>query len=293
MQQMTGHRAAVYALAPGESPETFFSAGGDGWVARWDLRAPDSGVLVAQVEGNLFSLCAVPGCTWLVAGNMYGGLHWIDWAEKKDFKNVLAHTKGVFDLQCLGPYLYALGGDGKLTRWLSAEAKLLETLDLSNKSLRSLAASPDGKTLAVGSSDGNIYLLDSETLDLRKTISGAHAPSVFTVAFSPDGRWLLSGGRDAQLRAWDAATGDRAGEIAAHWFTVNHLLFGPDGRFFATASRDKSVKLWDAEKFSLIKVFDLKYHGHRNSVNRLLWAPDGKTLLSASDDRTVIAWPIG
>ncbi len=293
MPLMTGHRSAVYGLAPGDAPALFFSAGGEGWVVRWDLSEPDKGVLTAQVEGNLFSICSVPGRPWLVAGNMYGGLHWIDWEKKKDFKNVLAHQKGVFDLQMVGPYLFSLGGDGTLCRWSATEARLLETLDLSHKSLRALAASPDGQTLAIGSSDGNIYLLEADSLVLRSTIPGAHQPSVFTVAFSPDGQWLLSGGRDAQLRAWDPRTGEKAGEIAAHWFTLNHLLFSPDGRWLATASRDKTVKLWNADNYDLVKVLDSRYLGHRNSVNRLYWTPDSRTLVSASDDRTLGVWPIG
>ncbi len=293
MPLMTGHRSAIYGLAPGDVPGQFYSAGGEGWVVRWDLADPDNGMLTAQVEGNLFSICSVPDRPWLVAGNMYGGLHWIDWEKKTDFKNVLPHKKGVFDLQTVGPYLYSLGGDGTLCRWSAGEARLLETLDLSHKSLRALAVSPDGQTLAVGSSDGHVYLLDNDSLALRNTIFGAHQPSVFTLAFSPDGQWLLSGGRDAHLRAWNPRTGEKVGEIAAHWFTVNHLLFSPNGRWLATASRDKTVKLWDADTYNLLKVLDSKYHGHRNSVNRLFWAPDSRTLVSASDDRTLGVWPIG
>jgi WD40 repeat protein len=286
----TGHRAAVYALAPGRDAQHFLSTGGDGWIVEWSLDDPETGRLVASVETQVFSLEKTD--QWLVAGNMNGGVHWIDLAQPEQTRNLLHHQKGVYDIKYVGTWVFTVGGDGTLTRWSAASGSRIESFQLSNQSLRALAHDPLSGLLAVGASDHAIYLLDAQTLELKQTLNAAHANSVFSLAFSPDGRFLLSGGRDAMLRVWDARAGFVLhAELPAHWFTVNHLAFSPNGTLLATASRDKTIKIWDARDFSLLKVVDtMRFGAHLNSVNRLLWLPG--CLISCSDDRTVVLWEI-
>lgn len=288
----TGHRAALYALAPGRDDRHFLSAGGDGWVVNWSLDDPENGQLVASVETQLFSLLHLPERNLLVAGNMHGGVHWIDWADPSRTRNVQHHQKGVYDLLVVGEWLYSAGGDGLLTRWSVLEGRTVESVQLSNRSLRALAYSAARQELAVGASDGSIYLLDETTLALRQTLPDAHLPSVFTVVYSPDQQRLMSGGRDALLRVWDLEKDlQLLLEVPAHRFTLNHLVFSPDAQMFATASRDKTFKIWNAQTGELLKVVDtLRYGGHINSVNRLLWLPD--CLVTASDDRSAMIWEV-
>lgn len=289
----TGHRASIYALAPGQDARHFLSAGGDGWIVEWNLDDPETGRVVATVETQVFALFALPDQQRLVAGNMNGGLHWVDLAHPDRTRNIQHHQKGVFDLQAHGPWLFSAGGEGMLTRWALEEARSVESFHLSNKSLRAIAIAPGRGEMAVGASDGNIYLLDLETLALKHVLARAHTPAVFALRYSPDERYLLSGGRDALLRVWhlEENTPTLHSEQPAHWFTLNHIAYSPDGTRFATASRDKTVKIWDAASFRLTKVLEtLRDNGHRNSVNRLLWLPDA--LVSASDDRTVKIWTL-
>jgi WD40 repeat protein len=288
----TGHRSAIYALAIGCDTRHVLSAGGDGWIVEWNLDAPENGVVIASVETQLYSLCSLPERDLIVAGNMNGGVHWIDRKTPDRVRNVQHHQKGVFDLLSVGDWLFSVGGDGMLTRWSLDTGRTVESYQLSSQSLRALSYDLHRNELAVGASDKSIYLLDAGTLKLRRTISDAHGSSVFTVAYSPDGRYLLSGGRDAMLRIRDLDANDAiVFEEPAHWFTINHLAFSPDGLFFATASRDKTFKIWDARSFELLKVVDTIRHGnHINSVNRLLWLQD--TLASCSDDRTLMLWSV-
>ncbi len=289
----TGHRASLYALAPGRDDRHFLTAGGDGWVVEWSLDDPETGHLVAAVETQIFSLLHLPERNLLVAGNMNGGVHWIDWADPSQTRNVQHHQQGVYDLLVVGEWLYSAGGDGLLTRWSVAEGRTVESVQLTNRPLRALAYSAFRQELAVGASDGNIYLLDETTLEIRQTLPAAHLPSVFTVVYSPDQQRLLSGGRDALLCVWNLEReAQLLLEIPAHRFTINHLAFSPDAQMFATASRDKTFKIWDANTCELLKVVDtLRYGGHINSVNRLLWRPD--CLVTASDDRTAMIWEVG
>lgn len=294
----TGHKAAIYTLAPGKDERHFLSAGGDGWVVEWNLDDPETGQLVASVETQVFSLCTLSPRN-LVAGNMNGGVHWIDREHPAFTRNIQHHQKGVFDILSTGAGVFSVGGEGSITRWDRESGRSVESFQLSNQSLRAIAFSGIRNELAVGGSDCSIYLLDAETLSLKQVLKNAHGNSIFTVAYTPDQQYLLSGGRDALLKVWyspqpapsEYSLFAGTPEFPAHLFTINHIVFSPDGGLFATASRDKTLKIWDARSFELLKVVDtIRHGGHINSVNRLLWMQD--CLVSCSDDRTVSIWRI-
>ncbi|MFZ4635633.1 MAG: WD40 repeat domain-containing protein [Saprospiraceae bacterium] len=287
-----GHRSAVYALAPWRKPGQFLSGGGEGWVVEWYWDAPEIGRVVAAVETQVFALAFDATSDLIIAGNMNGGLHFIYPNEPEATRNIHHHQKGVFGLLPLGDFLFSVGGDGILTRWLLNPVRSIESVHLSAYALRCISYCPQRDELAVGAGDRHIYLLDAQTLSVKRILKDAHDPTVFSVRYAPDGRYLLSGGRDAMLRVWDTQSDFEVYKaIPAHWFTLNSIVYSPDGALFATASRDKTIKIWDARHFELLKVLDVVRHGgHINSVNALLWMPAG--LVSGSDDRTLGLWAL-
>jgi WD40 repeat protein len=294
LAQLTGHNAAVFALSPGSDSNHFISGAGDGWIVRWHLDSPDTGQLIARVDNQVFSLLHIPEKGLLIAGTMNGGLHWINLTHPEQTLNIAHHQRGVFDLLLLGDYVISAGGEGKLTRWSVASKRAVESIQLSNRSLRSLAFSGSRNEIAVGASDGQIYLLDADTLELRYAVPKAHEPAVFCVRYSPDEQRLYSGGRDAHLRVWNPESPDAyITAIPAHRFTINSVCFHPRGHLFATASRDKTIKIWETASNTLVKVLDtIRFACHINSVNNLLWLPSSELLVSASDDRSIILWEI-
>ena len=76
-----------------------------------------------------------------------------------------------------------------------------------DKEVLSVSYSPDGKTLASGSSDYTIKLWDVATARIRilATLEG-HTGTVSSVSFSPDGKTLASGSEDNTIKLWDVAT---------------------------------------------------------------------------------------
>ena len=69
-----------------------------------------------------------------------------------------------------------------------------------------LAFSPDGRTLAVGCSDGAVLRFDLLT-GLESTPLPGHSAAVVALCWTPDGKQILSYSRDGQLFAWRAASG--------------------------------------------------------------------------------------
>ncbi|MFM2267582.1 MAG: hypothetical protein RL757_1023 [Bacteroidota bacterium] len=302
--QLLGHNAAIYALDVSEN--AIWTGGGDAWLVRWDVDQPELGRLVAKTEKQIFSLQKLAFQSKILVGDMDGGVRLIDLEQPDASVNIAHHGgKGTFaSLQISENSLLSIGGNGVLTRWQIAPFRSVESIQLSRRSLRAIAYAPTRGWLAVGGSDGHIFLLD-KNLNVLTILKNAFEKSIFSMEFSSDEKILIAGGRDAVLKIWnienvsfsDSDTGGEAFSllktINAHWFTINAIAMHPKLPIFATASRDKTIKIWSSETFELLKVVDTIRHGcHIRSVNRLAWADDAETLVSVSDDRSAIVWSV-
>lgn len=285
--QITGHKGSIFSLRH-QDADHFLSAGGEGWIVAWQLSDLDPGRLIARVESNIFSLFQ-KGQT-IIAGDMNGGLHWID-LDKDETIDLQHHRKGIFGIWEEGNSIFALGGDGYLSKRPFDDPKSVESVQISHQALRCQVSINDN-TCAVGSSDGCIYFLDPKDLSVRKVINDAHGNSIFTLAYDASRQQIWSGGRDAQIKVWDIA-GNPVETIAGHMFTVNALAFNTDKSLLFSGSRDKTIKVWNADTLELIKVIEgIRDDGHLNSVNSLLWCPDQDYLISGSDDKSIGIWKI-
>ncbi|MEG4273977.1 AAA-like domain-containing protein [Microcoleus sp. M2_D5] len=154
-----------------------------------------------------------------------------------------------------------------------------------SNSVRSVAFSPDGLTLASASSDHTIKLWHLQTQKPIATLTG-HSNSVYSVVFSPDGKTLASGSEDNTIKLWNLESQKSIGTLTGHSNSVYSVAFSPDGKTLASASSDNTIKLWNLDE-SQKPIATLTEH--RTPVNSVAFSPDGKTLASASDN-TITLW---
>lgn len=293
LHSLTGHRDSVYALQKGRTQNGLFSAGGDGMVARWNLEAPGTGELIAQLPNSIYALHYLSDHDQLIAAQNFEGIHLLDYINKKELRSLKLSKTYFFDVQSHGNKLLVAGGDGVVSIIDVNSWSVIDRVENSKQSARTIVINKERGEFAVGYSDNTIRVFDLFNYKLRQEWL-AHSNSVFTLQFTLDGKYLVSGSRDAHLKVWNAGKSyELVDDIAAHMYTINHLVFSPDGKHFVTCSMDKSIKVWDSLEFRLLKVIDKARHaGHGNSVNKLIWTSFNNQLVSASDDRTLSVWDI-
>jgi len=167
-----------------------------------------------------------------------------------------------------------------------------------------VAISPDGHTLAAGSTDQVVRLYDLNSANGQEpaVLSSLtdHIGAITAVAFSPDGQTLASGSDDNTIRLWNL-TNPRHPVLlavlidhpttATSAIAVTAVAFNPDGHLLATASTNHTAQLWDLNDIRHPTAL-APLTGHNSSVNTVAFSPDGHTVVSGSDDRTVQLWDV-
>jgi len=138
------------------------------------------------------------------------------------------------------------------------------------------AFDPSGHALAAGTLEGEVALLDAETLVPLRS-ARPHAGLVRAVAYSPDGATIASASADGRLLLLDARTLAVRASLEGHIGQVYSLAFHPDGTRLATGGEDATVRLWDPRSGEALLVL----HGPRYAVWSVAWSPDGRCLASA------------
>jgi WD40 repeat protein len=146
-----------------------------------------------------------------------------------------------------GTRLAVAGGKGWVRIWRLSTGALHTVRTGHGQSVRTLAFTPDGRTLAVvnveDSGGDQVTLLDAATGRTQRTIKPS-SRSPLTLAFSPDGHTLATASAgNGLVETWDARTGRLQDSFSASG-EVESLAFSSDGRTLATSSA-RGVQLWD------------------------------------------------
>lgn len=196
----------------------------------------------------------------------------------------------------------------------------------SNYGVRSIAFTPDGKTLLTASGDGTLKLWDATTGESLRAFPGhtgevsgvfvtpdgtravsagdhtirvwsmpdgkplrtidAATPQVFSASLAPNGQTIATGGAGGSVKVWSIDGAPIATLALGTPGRVLAVAFSPDGSRLVTGGDDKLVRSWTTSDWQQQRVFA----GHKAAIDQVLVAPDGQTLISAGDDHTVELW---
>lgn len=223
----------------------------------------------------------------LLGAGADGTLH-MENAEMEPVGDVVqAHSQRIVDLEAAEqvPLLATLGRDQQVRLWrIGAEPDDKETLTLqSGAKALGVAYKPDGKSVAVGDSDGNIWIWKLGS-NMKPMLLKGHNSQVWAIAFSQDGNTMLTGDRDGDLRVWDMASMRLKDQIDLGQVPIWSIVPADSAEFFVATGN--GVHQVDVSEARVIRKFDPA----EISFNRAAVSNDGRSLAAASADGKVYIW---
>lgn len=143
-----------------------------------------------------------------------------------------------------------------------------------------IAASPDGRQIATGSSDNDLMIWDSAKGEKITTLKG-HDSNVRSILYSPGGKWLFSGAEDNQVIIWDPVSSRQIRTLTGHRNNVLYLAISADGRRLVTSEARKSdgtIILWDTTNGAELKRFTVP-----KRVSSLAISPNGRHAIATAE----------
>jgi len=209
-----------------------------------------------------------------------------DGARSSSMENLLSHIWRAYNLAFSpdGSALAIWSASRFVTLWNLRNSGYL-VMPMPNKSplnVKSLAFSPDGRTLVGGASETVcLWSLPDGAPQWRhrplwtrprpddlplKTLEG-HEDRITSLAISPDGRILASGSRDCTVRLWSLPDGMPLKILRGDSGPLYCLAFSPDGRTLASGGMDNVAQLWSVNPFYRMPI-------SQTGVGDLVWAEE-------------------
>jgi hypothetical protein len=177
--------------------------------------------------------------------------------------------------------LVAATADMKVTV-KEVNGKTLYSKKVSDKALRTLDVSADGKYFAVGGADKMISVFDLSTGELKAKLEG-HKGWVRSVKFSPDGKSIASAGHDKRIFIWELESGKKTREFKERGW-IYELQYSLDGKYLGAALEKNALVFYNIST----GLISLKINDFDHPVIKFAISPNGKEATTIEEFGTAV-----
>ena len=319
VNRLYSHKDDVNGVAFSPDGNLIASGSNSGTIFIWDLKSGRALTRFIRHGMSVLSLDFSPDGKTLISGSADRTVRFWDIENLEELASYQAHRDSVHSVAFGPDGLIAASGsmDSDVNIWSVKPRRDVRTInDYSyGDKIRdsSIAYSPDGKFLALGSSmEMQVPILLVDTVNWKSTAAlMGHIGSVNSMAFTPDGTKLVSGGKNAMLITWDLETGKplvsinpRTGQqtdvfsaIVRRGFKkffkedsgrqsekVNTVAVSPDNKLAAAGTRHRLVKVYRLDTGE--EAFEHTFPYGR--VCAVRFSPDGTYLAAGGDFAQVV-----
>ncbi|MEV4319559.1 hypothetical protein [Actinocrispum sp. NPDC049592] len=272
----SGQFGQVLTVAFNQDGTRMAAGGADGQVLIWDV-AGRSVVARGTMAGPVGKVRFSPDGTVIAADGDTGTQLWSALAMQP--LTTLTHRSERGDIAFTASGLLAYIDDAnRLALWDPRTSAVVGSIDTP---LRSLAVSPDGRTIATAGAGKAVRLWDATTGAHLADLD--HTDGVLRVVFDPTGDRLVSVDVGGYLFMWDVRNRARLPQLNRNKNNkVVDVAFSSDGRYLVGTSASGSTLLWDRTR--------LPFLGHVDTVSVVAFNPHGGTMASSSPDGALILW---
>jgi WD40 repeat protein/serine/threonine protein kinase len=183
-----------------------------------------------------------------------------------------------------GGWLATSAHAGKVTLRDPATGEAKKTLTKSFRWIGELAASADGRTLAVADRRSITFCDVESDRELGSVMLAPYGP----ITFSPDGNRLVYRADDVSAVALitDVRTNPRRLSLERASGNLRPIAFSPDGRMLAGEKLGRVVTLWDTTSGQTLAEFTRE----TRRFGSLVFTPGGESLIITTDDGPIRSW---
>ncbi|MDO5580468.1 MAG: protein kinase [Planctomycetia bacterium] len=203
-------------------------------------------------------------------------------------RELIGHTDWIrsVDLTVDGRFAVSGSWDQSVRIWDVQKGVELKRFPEKIRNITKVCFAPDGRTVAIGSSSGEIFLKDAgENVSLAQW--KAHDSDVLALHCSRDGRYLISSGADKAIRIWKMSSKKLIRELNAN-SAIMDAVFSNDLHYVYAGSKDGELLTYDLllDRKTPVRI----QQGHISSITSLGLFTDGDRLVSGSKDNSVLVW---
>ncbi|HWC60200.1 MAG TPA: WD40 repeat domain-containing protein [Verrucomicrobiae bacterium] len=180
--------------------------------------------------------------------------------------------------------LAADSSSGKARLWNYRTGELLKSFEPNDSWASTLAFTPDGKSLVIGTEKGVLRVMDAAAWTVTRTID-LDSP-VRSLAASAER--IAVGYSDGTVAILNFGDQPSVPEVKKQNGVINAIAFSPKGEVFASASADHTVEVWDAKTLKPL----CSLQGHAAPVVAVAFSPEGRRIASMDSEGVVNFWTV-
>ena len=202
----------------------------------------------------------------------------------KNTQTISGHNGAIYDVIYHNGHLFTASADKYIAQWDAQTGKQTNFVVKLERSSYNIAFSPEFSTLAIGTNNGEIHVVDSIKREEIRLLT-QHKSAVFSLSHSPLKKQFYSGDKSGMFCAWKSEKFDLLITYPYECGKIREITISEDEEHVALCCEDGIVRILDTTFFNLVQEIKT---AHTDGVNCAVF--DGDFLYTGGKDAFIRKW---